>query len=233
MVKKIAGIPAYVIDGHQEAYHLWRELGFQDKSLVHVDAHSDMGEEVEKFGDGTYNPRCGNYLLPSIRQNIVNDIWWVNPFSVSKYCLHLLEKGKRPQFRMKQWRDKKRAFWEDENYARKVLIGEGLQNYEVPKLENRKYILDIDLDAFSCWNSLPLVEFPKRSLSGKSYYASAEEDYSQRISRVLETLVNLGKPEMIVIAKSQERKKGDTFIRPSYVRPVKRELIKGLETIFS
>ena len=234
MVKRIKGIPTYVIDGHQEAYHLWRKLGVKGKSLVHVDAHSDMWDCVEKIQDGSYNPNCGNYLLPSIKQKIVKDVWWINPFSVSKYCLNLVDKEHTPNTITYNSCNQKKVFWENETFRRKVTFGERLPTYQNPEIGERQYILDIDLDAFSCCRAIPLLEFPNpNSLNEKQRWLSEEKNYPERISRVLSTLEKLEKPEMIIIAESQEKNHQKPYIRPKYVRSVKRKLILGLERIFS
>lgn len=233
MVKKIAGIPTHIINGHQEAYRLWNNLYLREKTLVHVDAHSDMWDNVKKNEEGDFKPNCGNYLLPSIKQKIINEVWWINPFSFSKYCLHLVEKLKIPECVSQDFGKEKRYFWKDDTFGKRITEGEGFENEDYPKINGENFILDIDLDAFSCCDSLPDVQFPYSNLGFKQQLISAERDYSPRISKVIETLSKLPRPEMIVIAKSRERIGGDNYISSKYARPVKKELVRGLEKIFS
>lgn len=231
MVKNISGIPLYDINEHQEAYYLWKELKLRGKTVIHVDAHSDMGDSVERKVDGSYDPNCGNYFLPSLRQKIVRDLWWINPFSVSRYCLHLVSDGDIPSISTERLGSLKFTNWDSEIYAKRVLTGDFFDEEEFPKVKD-SYILDIDLDAFSCCSAIPKVQYPQANLIGKKKLHSAEKDYSPRISRVLETLSRLPRPEQIVIAKSQG-KRNDVFINPMLVHPVRRELKRGLEKIFS
>ena len=34
--------PVFLIENHDQAYKIWRELGLKERTLVHVDAHHDM-----------------------------------------------------------------------------------------------------------------------------------------------------------------------------------------------
>lgn len=231
MVEDIASIPTFVIDGHQEAYHLWKKQGFVEKTLVHVDAHSDMWDVVHRSHAGVYEPNCGNYILPALKEGMVDSVWWINPFSVSQYCLNLVEKSVIPLCDLSKGARNDWVHWDNEQFGNRVSDGEGFENYDLPKIKGEKYILDIDLDAFSCCAGIPFVEFPHIPTTGSESYRSAEQDFQPRIARVLETLLELERPEMIVIAESQEKK--CTFISPKYVSPVKKELVKGLTEVFS
>lgn len=102
-------------------------------------------------------------------------------------------------------------------------FGVGFQNYKLPEIEKRPYVLDIDLDAFSCC----------KALTNSEHKDPSEDNYITRIQRTIETLSRIyHKPELIIIAKSQERSRNNTYISSKYVRPVKKNLIKQLKILY-
>lgn len=106
----------FTMDGHNEAYHRWKEQGVKDRIVVHIDAHVDFGPAALKSPmdllkaqsrDELYamlrsNRRwkrfempeserihIGNYLHPAIIDGIAREIWWIVPDAFFS------EKGKR------------------------------------------------------------------------------------------------------------------------------------------
>src|SRR3989475_3412536 len=94
-----------VVEDHDEAYHAWKKAGFENKILVHFDAHIDFGwiaptaeALLEKpslsemfstlhrtpfwrLSEQTEEERThlGNYIHQAIRANIVREFIWVYP----------------------------------------------------------------------------------------------------------------------------------------------------------
>ena len=64
----------FVIENHDEAYHLWRRGGVSGRTLVHVDAHHDMA-----WLDDTADLSIGNYVCQAIKDGIVSEVVWVVP----------------------------------------------------------------------------------------------------------------------------------------------------------
>lgn len=64
----------FLIENHDEAYHLWRRMGLRNQSLVHVDAHHDMW-----WLDDEQDLTIGNYVCQAIKAGIVSEVVWVVP----------------------------------------------------------------------------------------------------------------------------------------------------------
>ncbi len=227
---KISGIPTYVIDGHQEAFRLFMDLGIKNKSLVHVDNHSDMWDGTKKSmigsNRGKFQPRCCNYIIPSIYEKHINDVWWVNPYSFTKYCLNLFEHGSSIDSLIELYNTSNSSmlYWKSQKFNKRVVHGIGFQNHQLPSIKNRSYVLDIDLDAFSCC----------RGLTNSEHEDPSEKNYASRIDRTIDTLAAIGhKPEIIIIAKSQERHIKNSYVSRRLVGPVKRNLIRELKKLYS
>lgn len=61
----------YLVENHDEAFHLWVEQGWKKRTVVHIDAHSDLQYE-----------QClhiGSYLYHSFKEGIFNKCYWVIP----------------------------------------------------------------------------------------------------------------------------------------------------------
>lgn len=68
-------VPAvHVFEQHDEAYHLWRDAGVRDATVVHVDAHHDLS-----WLDDPIHLHIGNYLCQAIKDGIVREVYWVVP----------------------------------------------------------------------------------------------------------------------------------------------------------
>ena len=101
-----SGSPAIcVVEDHDEAYHAWKKAGFENKILVHFDAHIDfawiaptpetllekpsLSEMLStlhrtpfwRLSEQTEEERThlGNYIHQAIRANIIREFVWVYP----------------------------------------------------------------------------------------------------------------------------------------------------------
>jgi len=83
----IEGIPGIIVNEHQEALYHWNHLGLRDTSLVHIDAHDDLGAPAPKPSgeinkDYVSRLNQGNFLCPAAHRRIFNELYWINPFSI-------------------------------------------------------------------------------------------------------------------------------------------------------
>ncbi len=63
-----------LMENHDQAYYLWRDAGFRNRILVHIDAHDDL-QYVEAEDPVT----IANFICPAIREDIVREVYWVIP----------------------------------------------------------------------------------------------------------------------------------------------------------
>src|SRR5439155_17312064 len=52
----------YLIENHDEAYHIWSEAGLRHRILVHIDAHHDMW-----WIDDTGSLTIASYICPALK----------------------------------------------------------------------------------------------------------------------------------------------------------------------
>ena len=64
----------YLIENHDEAYHIWSEAGLRHRILVHIDAHHDMW-----WIDDTGSPSIASYICPALKNDIVREVYWIVP----------------------------------------------------------------------------------------------------------------------------------------------------------
>ena len=66
----------FLFENHDQAYHVWRDLGVKDRILVHLDAHHDMWWIAD---DAPVT--VANFICPALRNGQLKGIWWVVPDS--------------------------------------------------------------------------------------------------------------------------------------------------------
>jgi tetratricopeptide (TPR) repeat protein len=74
--------PCHLMEDHRDALFVWRKLGVQAATCVHVDAHLDTCElwlPNLMPGEQSAEINCGNYLLHALREGIVGQLYWVLP----------------------------------------------------------------------------------------------------------------------------------------------------------
>ena len=171
-------IPIYVFDEHNEAFYFWHEAkkdGFLNEptDLFHVDAHHDMGRP-EPFQKSLYFPddsppngylnyfqdfarselNIGNYIFPAVLCGLIRNVYFIFPpwrncktrrkkmnvcsvFGEGKILKYNLRIDKKPDPRIFR--------------AYPDLTHFNFSMQEIEKIpQNRKMILDIDLDYFAC-----------------------------------------------------------------------------------
>jgi len=96
----------FSIENHHEAYYIWKNKGFKNKVLIHIDAHIDFFWISDKDTSCVLAPRTlnelvlnvkresywnlakndsselidiGNYIYPAIKEGIIKEFYWVVP----------------------------------------------------------------------------------------------------------------------------------------------------------
>lgn len=64
----------HLMENHDGAYYLWRDAGFRDRVLVHIDAHHDMW-----WIDDHHSITIANFICSALRERIVRAVYWVVP----------------------------------------------------------------------------------------------------------------------------------------------------------
>jgi tetratricopeptide (TPR) repeat protein len=64
----------FPIENHDEAYYVWRNAGFRNRTLVHIDAHHDMG-----WVDDDAGINIGNFIYPALKRDLLQEVFWVVP----------------------------------------------------------------------------------------------------------------------------------------------------------
>jgi hypothetical protein len=62
------------MENHDRAFHVWRDSGFKQKILVHIDAHHDMW-----WAPDGIPATIANFICPTLKQEIAREIFWVVP----------------------------------------------------------------------------------------------------------------------------------------------------------
>ena len=60
------------MENHDEAYHIWRDSGLQQRILVHIDAHDDMHWTDQATS-------IANFICPALKEDLVREVYWVIP----------------------------------------------------------------------------------------------------------------------------------------------------------
>ena len=64
----------FVMENHDQAYHIWRDTGLKRRILIHIDAHHDMWWIKEPSALS-----IANFICPALHEDIVKEIYWVVP----------------------------------------------------------------------------------------------------------------------------------------------------------
>jgi hypothetical protein len=181
MTTSNGSIPVYIFDEHNEAFYYWNKAKYEGFikepiDLFHVDAHDDMGRP-ESFQKSIYFPRelpdskieyyrdfantdlnIGNFIVPAVLVGLIRNVYFIYPqwrklkphrkrLNVSS----VFGEGKMLKYGMKPTENM-------EETSRKALPDLKYYNFSMMGIDkipqNRKVILDIDLDYFACRDSV-------------------------------------------------------------------------------
>jgi tetratricopeptide (TPR) repeat protein len=64
----------FLMENHDQAYHVWRDAGSADKILIHLDAHHDMW-----WADSVESITIANFISLALKNDLVRAVFWVVP----------------------------------------------------------------------------------------------------------------------------------------------------------
>lgn len=69
------------IEHHDGALAIWRDAGVRQRTLLHIDAHSDLYDQWEPSAKRGPRPRinAANFIYPAIESGLVSSVLWVVP----------------------------------------------------------------------------------------------------------------------------------------------------------
>ena len=194
--KNIDPIPIYIIEEHHEAFIVWnkaisaKRIPAQNNILFHFDEHSDLGipsfnrsihglsNNFKSVVNFTFNElTIGSFIIPSIYLGIINQYYWFNnknentpnkrsSFYVMSYNndgLKLIS-GKTSDMPKNMEFNNIRMFKRFENSL-----------YSIPA--NKKVLLDIDLDLFSCTGNPIILNEIQVEITKREYESFKKNRY--------------------------------------------------------
>jgi tetratricopeptide (TPR) repeat protein len=64
----------FLMENHDQAYHVWRDEGSANKILIHIDAHHDMW-----WADGVESVSISNFISLALKNDVARAVFWVVP----------------------------------------------------------------------------------------------------------------------------------------------------------
>lgn len=251
----IAGIPAGIVNNHNEVLYYWVKSGIKGATLFRVDAHHDMCDcyhecninLLKQMAPSDCYRFCSsndiyiaNFNCPAVHQGIVDSIYWHNPHSV----IHKLqdlgttkeEVGRRKIGVIildppKNSLSKSVCCW-DESVRKDLINGRGeIIHSEMAVPADGRLIVDFDLDGFCC-NRSWTIDFLPENIPPRGCMS----DFEKRIDESIALLKLLPRPNLVTIARSLGDTKSDTdggcYVPHKMVNQVQECLIEKLKQLY-
>lgn len=221
-------VPTYIVGEHNESFHYWQKHGLRDTTLLHVDAHSDMGDccysleklELEDPLD-YYKSLCiTNFLCAAVHYEIVSSLYWLNPHSLVLRLQDMGSKNKKEEPTLNTSYDDGAIQW---NRSYPSNLGKIIQPEDIEIGE--QFILDIDLDAFCCNKTINFVRDYFEDYDGVT-------NYGLRMDEFIDVLGVLRKPDLITISRSVGDCESSIFVPLDKVNNVRARLVRKLKKLY-
>lgn len=250
----IAGIPAGIVNNHNEVLHYWVKSGIQHATLFRVDAHHDMLDlpmcyPLESFTPDSYDLfSIVNFNCPAVHYGIVDSIYWHNPHSLERKLQDLgttrTEEGRRKISaiilqRLQCSGSRDMYVWADGRgltlHDLKRGLGKVILPQEMKISEREPLIADFDLDGFCCPKKHSINFLPPKDSYEYALYDGVSS-FEARVDESITMLKILPKPDLITIARSEgvevDLKRYWCFVPLDKVDQVQECLIEKLKQIY-
>ncbi len=243
----IAGIPAGIVNNHNEVLYYWVKSGITGATLFRVDAHHDLLDYY------AYPLSCNltlksykefsiaNFNCPAVQQQIINSIYWHNPHSQERKLQDLgttrEEAGRRKigvtvVERVLCCSSRQLYIWADTQVRRELYRGIGtvISPTEIKISNGKPLIADFDLDGFCC-DAKDSIDFLSRGPYFSGYYDGVF-GFEARVDESIAILKQLPKPELITVARSVGHENFQRYVPADKVDQVQECLIEKLKQIY-
>ncbi|MFS0614227.1 tetratricopeptide repeat protein [Lederbergia ruris] len=127
-----------IIEDHDEAFHIWKANCERNRTVIHVDAHSDIQNDEELH--------IGSYIHHAIKQKIIKEYYWIvpKPMTLDRISLKKIIKHLRKQDIQIMKKCYKNGVIEGKLKDCYIWVG----SFDFLPLIKEKVLLDIDIDYF-------------------------------------------------------------------------------------
>lgn len=227
--KKIAEIPVIITQEHNQVFYYWHKSGIKNATLLHVDGHSDMGDSAdfqkEPKRDYYRELTIENFICPAVHYGIVSKVYWVNPHASEREKLHYFgsKKATNLETRLMTVIEENCIMWYADDIFDRFYLSKGIEEIHNSKISlTKKFILDIDLDAF-CTHKKPF-DTPK--------YYRGFKNWKKRVDETMELLDGLKTPDLITITRSVSSLASYTFVPLDKVDSVQMYTLEKLREVY-
>jgi hypothetical protein len=198
----------FTFHNHNLAYYCWKKLSLGGKLqnnnlLLHFDSHRDLTipkiKEINSYKEYINNLKTekdklkvvehyatnklwiADYIFPAMKENIINEIFWIEPDN--------MQLGIGPKLLKNVFFDKEKigfTLTPNNNIPITTMHAKDIQK----NIKDKNIILSIDIDYFSC------TENPKN--------IATKQEIISSINKITSTLKKIKKPEVTTIALSPD-----------------------------
>ena len=255
----IGGIPAVVVDPHNEVFGYWynRFYGKEPATLVHIDAHEDdvcgvrnwdnnVGLELMSKRDvGDYPHQyamrkldCGSFIVPAFFYDLVSKGYWLKPtaggdpiqgFSGDVDIYDLTDSTAKGLKKARIWNGSRGIIRKGNEKNPRYLISVG--NGLTPEANEQNTAKFASMTGVSpSILDIDLDAFELQDPRGFVFYENGHRKYTDaKIKATFDLLAVLPRPDLITIARSQTP---DAYCPPKSVDSIQERVVDGLRRLY-